>query len=63
MAVSFSPDGKFVVTGERSGTAKLWNVESGLEMRTLKGSQGGLVSLCFNPDGNILVINEGDLVA
>jgi U4/U6 small nuclear ribonucleoprotein PRP4 len=36
-AVRFSPDSKMLLTGSWTGTAKLWNVPSCKEVRTLKG--------------------------
>ena len=44
MSVAFSPLGTCVATGSMDLTAKIWNVESGEEMHTLKVSlwQGGV---------------------
>ncbi len=35
-SVNFSPDGKTLVSGSNDSTIKLWNVETGKEIRTLK---------------------------
>jgi WD40 repeat protein len=49
-AVAFSPDGKFVLSGDRGGIFKLWDVDTGREVRTFKGHF--LVNrIAFSPDG------------
>ncbi|WP_249268059.1 WD40 repeat domain-containing protein [Microcystis aeruginosa FBCC-A68] len=54
-SVNFSPDGKTLVSGSDDGTIKLWNVETGKEIRTLKGHDGYVSSVNFSPDGKTLV--------
>ncbi|MGV2387590.1 MAG UNVERIFIED_CONTAM: hypothetical protein LVR29_02325 [Microcystis novacekii LVE1205-3] len=36
-SVNFSPNGKTLVSGSQDNTIKLWNVETGTEIRTLTG--------------------------
>jgi WD40 repeat protein len=48
--LAFSPDGKILAAGSTYNTFKLWNVETGQEMRKLDNS-GEVVCLSFSPDG------------
>ncbi|MBL7128352.1 MAG: caspase family protein [Ignavibacteria bacterium] len=50
-SVSFSPDGKFALTGSEDKTLKLWDISTGKEMRTFEGHTDGVTSVCFSPDG------------
>jgi WD40 repeat protein len=54
-AVVFSPDGKTLATTSIDGTARLWEVASGREVRTLAGRGGYVVAASFSPDGQLLV--------
>jgi len=58
-SVNFSPDGKTLVSVSRDNTIKLWNVETGEEIRTLKGHYG-VQSVNFSPDGKTLVSGSWD---
>ncbi len=60
ISVSFSPDGKTLVSGSRDKTIKLWNVETGKEIRTLKGHDSYVYSVNFSPDGKTLVSGSWD---
>ncbi|MDB9429041.1 AAA family ATPase, partial [Microcystis aeruginosa CS-555/01A07] len=59
-SVNFSPDGKTLVSGSDDNTIKLWNVETGEEIRTLKGHDSYLSSVNFSPDGKTLVSGSDD---
>ena len=54
-SVNFSPDGKTSVSGSWDNTIKLRNVETGKEIRTLKGHDNFVRSVNFSPDGKTLV--------
>ena len=51
-AVTFSPDGKRILTGSTDLTARLWDAQTGTELYTLLGT-GPVVG--FSPDGNRIV--------
>ncbi|MCA2938734.1 MAG: WD40 repeat domain-containing protein, partial [Microcystis sp. M113S1] len=59
-SVNFSPDGKTLVSGSDDNTIKLWNVETGQEIRTLKGHDSPVSSVNFSPDGKTLVSGSAD---
>ncbi|MCF6367059.1 MAG: caspase family protein [Bacteroidales bacterium] len=56
----FSPDGKFLITGGRDKTAKLWELATGREMRTFQGHEGTILALCFTPDGKYIATGSTD---
>ena len=49
-SVAFSPDGRLLATGDIGGSVKLWEVATGVELRTLSGRQ----PVRFSPDGQLL---------
>ena len=59
-SVSFSPDGKTLVSGSADNTIKLWNVETGTEIRTLKGHDNTVWRVSFSPDGKTLASSSAD---
>jgi WD40 repeat protein/tRNA A-37 threonylcarbamoyl transferase component Bud32 len=52
--VSFSPDGKTLAAGDRSGAIRLWNVASGRHLLTLNAHAGPVNGLAFRADGRAL---------
>jgi WD40 repeat protein len=62
-SVSFSPDGKRIVSGSGDKTLKVWDAQTGQETRTLKGHTGFVTSVSFSPDGNRIVSGSLDNTA
>jgi WD40 repeat protein len=57
--VAFSPDGPWLATGGEENTVKIWDVETGRELRTLRGHNGDIYSVAISPDGR-LVASAGE---
>ena len=52
--------GKLVATGGYDQKIKLWEIESGREVKSLDGHNGPVFDLAFRPDGKILASVSGD---
>lgn len=55
IAVAFSPDGKFIATGNSNEWAHIWDAATG-EMVDELAIHGGGQSVAFSPDGQLLVV-------
>lgn len=58
--VAFSPDGKYALSGSWDNTLKLWEINSGKEIRTFTGHTGGVHSVAFSPDGRYFLSGSDD---
>ena len=61
-AVSFSPDGKTVLTGGDSDIVRLWDAYTGEPIRQFVG-HGEINSVAFSADGSQILTGGGDAVA
>ncbi len=59
-SVVFSPDGKLVASASWDKTIKLWNVETGKEIKSLIGHTSLVGSIAFSPDGKNLASESLD---
>ena len=48
--VAFSPDSQRLATGGEENTVKIWNVQTGAELLTLRGHNGDIYTVAFSPD-------------
>jgi WD40 repeat protein len=53
--VVFSPDGTRILTGSDDSTAKLWDAETGQEIRTFRVHNDWVNSVAFSPDGRLVL--------
>jgi WD40 repeat protein len=49
--LAFSPDSQTLATAGEEYTVKIWNVETGQELATLRGHGGDIYAVAFSPDG------------
>ncbi|MFA4828880.1 MAG: caspase family protein [Thermodesulfovibrionales bacterium] len=57
-AVSFSPDGKYVLSGSRDKAPKLWDIETGKEVRQFTGHTGGAPVVSLSHDGRYVLTSS-----
>ncbi|MBC7931421.1 MAG: PD40 domain-containing protein [Rubrivivax sp.] len=53
-SVAFSPDGKTLASGGQDNTIRMWDVDTGRELRTLRGYLESVSSVAFSPNGKML---------
>jgi WD40 repeat protein len=56
--VSWSPNGKYLATGEQDGIIELWNAETLQPVRKLSGSSGFIDNLIWSPDSKRLAAGD-----
>ncbi len=69
--VEFSPNGRYILTGSNDGIARLWDIETGAEIRQFEGherysddgSRGLVYSVAFSPAGDLVLTGSGDHTA
>jgi WD40 repeat protein len=59
-SIGFSPDGKYALSGSEDATLKLWDIESGRELRTFVGHHDWVNAVAFSPDGKRVVSGSRD---
>jgi WD40 repeat protein len=55
----FSPDGKFIVSASNK-IIKIWDVQTGQEIRTIEGHTARIHSVAFSPDGKRIISASND---
>jgi WD40 repeat protein len=59
-AVTFSPDGKRVASGDDDGQVYVWDAATGARLAACQGHASKIFSLAFRPDGARLVSTSAD---
>ena len=60
LAVAFSPDGRFIVSGSSDKTLKVWDAANRALLKTLSGHDRPVSSVAFSPDGRFIVSGSWD---
>lgn len=58
--VSFSRDGRWIVTSGIDGVARVWDASTGSAIAELRGSASGLISASFGPDAREVLTASSD---
>jgi WD40 repeat protein len=53
-AVTFLPDGRFLIFGSENNTVRLWDPAMGATVQTLEGHSNWVGAVAFSPDGRLL---------
>jgi len=61
-SLTFSSDGKIIVTGDSDGSIHLWDMNTGAELHTYREAHKGgpVTGLAFSPEGHILTSSGSD---
>ncbi len=59
-SVMFSPDGKYILSGDEDKTARLWDAATGQELRQFIGHTDIVWTAAFSPDGKYVATASGD---
>ncbi len=59
-SASFSPDGKLIVSASYDNTVRIWDTQTGKELKKLEGHTHIVASASFSPDGKRIVSASWD---
>ena len=58
--ITFSPDGKHLISGSKDETIQIWEVSTCNRLKTLTGHKDWVNSVTFSPNGQLLMSAAGD---
>ena len=58
--MAYSPDGTQIVSGGDDGTVRVWDAQSGEELRQFTGHTGPVNAVAYSPDGMQIVSASND---
>ncbi|MCL4180769.1 MAG: WD40 repeat domain-containing protein [Verrucomicrobia bacterium] len=63
VSVAYSPSGRWIATGSKDATARIWDAQSGHSVRTLTGHGHWVLAVTFSPDAKRLLTASADHTA
>ena len=63
IVVMFNADGNILASGHKNGSIRLWDMDTGKVIQTLKGHADAVSSISFGPDGKTLASTSKDATA
>jgi WD40 repeat protein len=58
--LTFSPDGKTLISGGWDGKVRLWSIQDGCLQKTLTGHTSVIIAVAISPDGTLLATGSND---
>jgi len=59
-ALAFSPNGEFLVSGDRNGSVSLWDPDNGQELFTTAGHKGAITAAAWRGDSKVVATSSED---
>ncbi len=59
-SVAFSKDDKYIISGSEDKSIKIWERETGREIKTLKGHSHMVTSVAFSKDDKYIISGSWD---
>ncbi|MGV3606580.1 MAG: protein kinase domain-containing protein [Planctomycetaceae bacterium] len=60
LSIAYSPDGRWVASGGRDCTTRIWDVATGKEKHVLSDNSGQIIHVAFNHDGSRVLARDGN---